>query len=161
MLLSWCIAPTSTLVWPCVELVDATKTMLKIPWHYPVERTKSKNNTQMSSSLAFRGIFNGAILRHSLGLKKIYVKGERAPGEYWAASITMASPLSHKLYEATTRTGRTLYIEEHTLRTTKVLRQIGCSARHFWRNFPTPAPSPDRDKSIEFMCIDHLLFFKK
>ena len=47
------------------------------------------------------------ILRHSPGLKKIYVEGERGPEEYWAASITMATPLHHylKLYEATPRTG--------------------------------------------------------
>jgi len=51
------------------------------------------------------------ILRHSPGSKKIYVKGERAPAEYWAASITMATPLHHtlKLYETTPRTGRTLF----------------------------------------------------
>ena len=43
------------------------------------------------------------ILRHSPGLKKIYVKGERAPGEYWAAYIIMATPLHHnlKLYRQT------------------------------------------------------------
>ena len=48
---------------------------------------------------------------HSPGLKKIYVKGERAPGEYWAASITMVTPLHHnlKLYEDTPRIGRTLF----------------------------------------------------
>jgi hypothetical protein len=50
-------------------------------------------------------------LRHSPGSKKIYVKGERAPGEYWAASITMATPLHHnlKLYEDTPRIGRALF----------------------------------------------------
>ena len=46
------------------------------------------------------------------------------------------------------------------LRTTKVLRQIGCSAGHFRRNFASPAPSPDQDKTIELRSIDHLLFFK-
>ena len=56
--------------------------------------------------------------------------------------------------------GYSLHIEEQTLRTTKVLRQIGCSARHFRRNFASPDPSPDRDKTIESRSIDHLLFFK-
>jgi len=58
------------------------------------------------------------------------------------------------------REGYSPYIEEHTLRTTKVLRQIGCSARHFKRNIASPAPSPDHDKTIELRSIDHLLFFK-
>ena len=53
-----------------------------------------------------------------------------------------------------TQRGYSLYVEEHTLRTTKVLRQIGCSARHFRRNFASPAPSPNQDKTIE------LIFFK-
>ena len=56
--------------------------------------------------------------------------------------------------------GYSLYIEEHTLRTTKVLRQIGCSVRHFRIYFASPAPSPDRDKTIEFRSIEHLLMFK-
>ena len=56
--------------------------------------------------------------------------------------------------------GYSLYIEGHTLRTTKVLRHIGCSARHFRRNFASPAPSPGRDKTIDFRSIDHLIFFK-
>ena len=51
--------------------------------------------------------------------------------------------------------GYSLYIEGHTLRTTMVLRQIGCSGRHFRRYVASPAPSPDRDKTIEFRSIDH------
>ena len=38
----------------------------------------------MSSSLAFWGIFNGAHLAAFPRITKIYVKGERAPEEYWA-----------------------------------------------------------------------------
>ena len=51
------------------------------------------------------------ILRHSPGSKNIYVKTERAPGEYKPACITMATPLHQnlKLYETTPRTGRTLF----------------------------------------------------
>jgi len=54
-------------------------------------------------------------LGHSPGSKKIYVKGERAPGEYWAASISMATPLHHnlKLYEDTLIIGRTLFYVGH------------------------------------------------
>ena len=49
--------------------------------------------------------------------------------------------------------GYSLYIEEHTLRTTKVLRQIGCSARHFIRNFASPAPSPDHYRILARMLV--------
>ena len=65
-----------------------------------------------------------------------------------------------RLLNSLPQRGYSLYIEEHTLRTTKVLRQIGCSARHFRRNVASPAPSPDRDKTIEFRSIDQVLFFK-
>ena len=73
---------------------------------------RRKNNTQMSSSLEIWDIFNGAHLAAFRRITKIYVKGERAPGEYWAASITMATPLHHNLkpYESTSRTGRTWFI---------------------------------------------------
>ena len=65
----------------------------------------------MSSSLAFWCIFNGVHLVAFPRITKIYVKGERAPGEYWAASITMATHLHHNLkpYEDTKRIGRTLF----------------------------------------------------
>ena len=57
--------------------------------------------------------------------------------------------------------GYSLYIEGHTLRTTKVLRQIGCSARHFRRYVASPAPSPDRDKTIEFKEYRPRIIFQK
>ena len=42
--------------------------------------------------------------------------------------------------ECKVQRGYSLYIGEHTLRTRKVLRQIGCSARHFRRNVASPPP---------------------
>ena len=73
------------------------------------------------------------ILQHYPGLKKIYVRGERAPGEYWAASITMATPLHHnlKLYESTPRTGRTLFWVTTPLKHTSICG-VGGGEEEFW-----------------------------
>ena len=51
------------------------------------------------------------------------------------------------------------YIAHPDLWTTKEVRQIGHSVWHFRRNFASPSPSPDRDKSTEFRSIDHIIFF--
>ena len=50
------------------------------------------------------------------------------------------------------------YVEDHDLWTTKEVRQIGHSVWHFRRNFASPSPSPDRDKTIELRSIDYLFF---
>jgi len=72
-------------------------------------------------------------LGHSPGSIKNYVKGERAPGEYWAASITMATPLHHnlKLYETTPRTGRTLFWVTTPLKHTPICG-VGGGGEEFW-----------------------------
>ena len=64
-------------------------------------------------------------------LKRIMLKERGAPGEYWAASITMTTPLHHnlKLYEATPRTGRTLFWVTTLLRHTPIGRSGGWGGR--------------------------------
>ena len=57
-----------------------------------VERTTCKNTVPHECRLHLHSevFLTERILRHSPGLKKVYVKGEMAPGEYWAASIYRA-----------------------------------------------------------------------
>ena len=89
------------MAWIMTETLNAAHSLLTLDQSHGaqrdiyVERTMWKNNTRMSSSLAFWGIFNGELLAAYPRIKKDVVKGERAPGEYWAASITMATPLHH------------------------------------------------------------------
>ena len=65
------------------EVIWKTLRSSLFPLVVDVERTTWENNTLMSSSLAFWGIFNGAHLAAFPRITKIYVKGEWAPGEYW------------------------------------------------------------------------------
>ena len=65
-----------------ISIIFLQLILLKTCMLHSVERTTWKNNTQMSSSLEIWGIFNGAHLAAFPRITKIYVKGERARGEY-------------------------------------------------------------------------------
>ena len=88
----------SSIVWKCTVVSNfkgKIKLLMPLDWYgygrkHPIRRkTTWKNNTWiMSSSLEIWAIFNGAHLAAFPRITQIYVKGERAPGEYWAFMST-------------------------------------------------------------------------